>query len=95
MRYLGDHRDQNMPSVAVSTVLPGDRLWTRTGKAIPVDCVRESGSEVCDEALLTGQSAQVRHAAGMALIAGAINCGAATTVRAVATVDESAERRLL
>ncbi len=95
MRLGGDHHDQSMHSVAVSTVQPGDRLWIRTGEAIPVDCVLESGSAVCDEALLTGESAQVRHAAGDALIAGAINCGGAITVRAVATVDESTERRLL
>ena len=95
MRFRGDHRDQNMHSVAVSTVQPGDRLWIRTGEQIPVDCVLESDSAVCDEALLTGESAQVRHAEGEALIAGAINCGGAISVRAVATVDESTERRLL
>ena len=95
MRFRGDHRDQSMHPVAVSTIQPGDCLWIRTGEAIPVDCVLESGSAVCDEALLTGESAQVRHAAGEALIAGAINCGGAITVRAVASVDESTERRLL
>ncbi len=95
MRFRGDHRDQNMQAVAVSTVQPGDRLWIRTGEAIPVDCVLESGNAFCDEALLTGESAQVRHAAGEALIAGAINCGGAITVRAVATIGESTERRLL
>ena len=95
MRFRGDSRDQNTHSVAVSAVQPEDRLWIRTGEAIPVDCVLESGSAVCDEALLTGESAQVRHASGEALLAGAINCGAAITVRAVATVDESTERRLL
>ncbi len=95
MRFRGDYRDQNMHSVAVSTVQPGDHLWIRTGEAIPVDCVLEDCTAICDEALLTGESAQVRHAAGDALIAGAINCGGAITVCAVATVDESTERRLL
>lgn len=95
LRFRGDYRDQNTDSIAVSTVQPGDHLWIRTGEAIPVDCVLESGSAVCDEALLTGESAHVRHAAGEALIAGAINCGGAITVRAVSTVDESTERRLL
>lgn len=95
MRFSGDHRDQTVHSIAVSVVQPGDHLWIRTGEAIPVDCVLESGTAVCDEALLTGESAQVRHAAGEALVAGAINCGGAITVRALATVDESTERRLL
>ena len=95
MRFLGDHRDPHMHSVAVATVQPGDRLWIRTGEAIPVDCMLESDSALCDEALLTGESAQVRQAAGEVLIAGAINCGGAITVRATATVDESTERRLL
>lgn len=95
MRFFDDGRDQNTQAVSVSTVQPGDRLWIRTGEAIPVDCLLESGSAVCDEALLTGESAHVRHAVGEALIAGAINCGGAINVRAVATVDESTERRLL
>ncbi len=95
MRFCGDGRDQNMSAVAASAVRPGDRLWVRTGEAIPVDCTLESGAAVCDESLLTGEAAQVRHAAGETLIAGAINCGGAITVTAVATVDESTERRLL
>ena len=95
MRFRGDYRDQNMHSVAVSTVQAGDHLWIRTGDAIPVDCVLEDCTAICDEALLTGESAQVRRAAGEALIAGAINCGGAITVCAVANLDESTERRLL
>ncbi len=95
LRFHGGHSDQTTHAIAVSTVQPGDRLWIRTGEALPVDCLLESSSAVCDEALLTGESAQVRHAAGEALIAGAINCGGAITVRAVATMDESTERRLL
>ncbi len=95
MRIFESDGDECMRAVAISTVRPGDRLWIRTGEAIPVDCMLESACAVCDEALLTGESAQVRRAAGETLIAGAINCGGAITARAVATVDESTERRLL
>lgn len=84
-----------MTPVAAAAVAVGDRLLVRTGEAIVVDGTLESAVALCDEALLTGESSGVRHVAGDALAAGAINLGDAFTLRATATVDASTERRLM
>jgi len=80
--------------INVSRLNIGDRLWVRTGEAIPVDGLLESDSALCDESLLTGESAAVRHVRGEALVAGAINSGAMLTMRTTATAESSTSRRL-
>lgn len=82
-------------AIAVDTIVAGDYLWIRTGEAIPVDGVLESGAADCDESLLTGESASVRRTRGQTLIAGAVNAGAAIAMRATSTADTSTARRLL
>jgi len=84
-----------MTPVSAGAVTAGDRLLVRTGESVMVDGTLESAVALCDEALLTGESNGVRHVAGEALAAGAINLGAAFTMRATATVDASTERRLM
>lgn len=79
----------------VNAVVPGDRLWIRTGEAIPVDGVLESASAEFDESALTGESASVLRHREQAVIAGSINSGAATMIRATCTVETSTLRRLL
>lgn len=80
--------------VSAAKLAIGDTLRVRTGEAIPVDGTLESESALCDESLLTGESAAVRHVRGETLVAGAINCGTMFTLRATATIESSTARRL-
>ncbi|MEQ1594468.1 MAG: cation-translocating P-type ATPase [Casimicrobium sp.] len=80
--------------VNVSRLNIGDRLWVRTGEAIPVDGALESDTALCDESLLTGESSAVLHVRGEVLVAGAINSGAMLTMRTTATAESSTSRRL-
>ena len=79
----------------VDALQPGDRVWVRTGEAIPVDGQLDSEIALCDESLLTGESVSVRRQRGENVVAGAINLGAPITVRATATAATSTEQRLL
>ena len=85
----------NMSPTPVDQIVAGDRLWIRTGEAIPVDGVLESDVADCDESLLTGESASVRRFSGQPIVAGAVNAGSAIVVCAVRTVDASTTRRLM
>ena len=74
--------DQGSDRIALEQVAAGDRLVVALGAVIPVDCVLESGTALVDESLLTGEAVPVTRSAGMTLPGGAINLGAACTVRA-------------
>jgi P-type Cu2+ transporter len=84
-----------MSPIAISELAIGDRVWVRTGEAVPVDGTLESAAADCDESLLTGESASVHRLQGQPIVAGAINTGAAFVIRATATVEASTEQRLL
>jgi P-type Cu2+ transporter len=84
-----------MSSVAIGEFAIGDRIWVRTGEAVPVDGTLESAAANCDESLLTGESAIVQRSMGQPVVAGAINTGAAFVIRATATVEASTEQRLM
>jgi len=68
--------------IPLEQVAVGDRLVVALGAVIPVDCVLESAATLFDESLLTGEAAPVTRATGATLPGGAINLGAACTVRA-------------
>ncbi len=81
--------------VGVNAVGIDDRLWVRTGEAVPVDGVLESAEADCDESLLTGESASVRRISGQTLFAGTINAGASIVLRATHTVEASTAQKLM
>lgn len=95
MRLESDDSNGGMSPCSVDAVVPGDRLWVRTGEAIPVDGILESTAAECDESLLTGESATVRRSRGQPLVAGAVNAGAAIAMRATSTAEASTARRLM
>ena len=74
--------------VALERVRVGDRLVVALGAVIPVDGVLESATLV-DESLLTGEAVPVSRAAGGLVSGGAINLGAACTVRASSDAGHS------
>lgn len=86
---------EQMSLTSINTVAIGDRLWIRTGEAVPVDGILQSAIADLDESLLTGESASVRRLVGRTINAGAVNAGAAIVIRTTHTVEASTERRLM
>ena len=95
MRIESISGNERMSLAPIDAVAIGDRLWVRTGEAVPIDGILESASADLDESLLTGESASVRRLVGRAINAGAVNAGAAIVIRTTHTVEASTERRLM
>ena len=95
MRIDSTDGNEQMSLTPISAIAVGERIWIRTGEAIPVDGILESAIADLDESLLTGESASVRRLEGRAVSAGAINAGAEIVVRTTHTVEASTERRLM
>jgi Cu2+-exporting ATPase len=83
--------------VPASSLRGGDRVSVRGGESVPADGVVE-GEAIVSEALLTGESAPVRKAAGDCVIGGSVNCGDAfifTVTHAGGDTALSALRRMM
>jgi Cu2+-exporting ATPase len=78
-RLRGDGQSERVP---LQQLVAGDRLVVPLGAVIPVDCTLESGPTLIDESLITGEALPVTRASGARVPGGAINMGAACTVRA-------------
>ena len=59
--------------VAVSELVPGDRVMVRPGETIPADGLVEEGRSSVDESLLTGESLPRPREAGDELVGGSVN----------------------
>ncbi|WP_208985158.1 cation-translocating P-type ATPase [Stappia sp. P2PMeth1] len=80
---------QDIETVAVESLFPGDTILVRPGERVPVDgTVREGASEV-DEALLTGESLPVAKTPGDQVIGGTINGSGGLTVEVTAVAGDS------
>ena len=73
------HGDHVMP-VPVAQLKVGDHVVVRPGAAVPTDGVVVDGESHVNEALLTGESAQVAKVAGDTVIGGSINGSGSLTV---------------
>lgn len=80
--------DGRLEEVPIEKVLPGDRLVIRQGDVAPVDGVLIEPA-LLDLSALTGESLPVRLAPGEAVMSGATNAGAATTMTATRIAAES------
>ncbi len=67
---LSEHGEQ---LVAVSELVPGDRVLVRPGETIPADGRVSEGQSSVDESLLTGESLPRARACGDRLVGGSIN----------------------
>ena len=74
------HGDHEM-RVAVSALKVGDHVLVRPGEAIPVDGVVTDGESDVDEALLTGESADVAKAPQDEVVAGSLNRSGSLTIQ--------------
>ena len=68
-------------TVAVSELVPGDRVLVGSGAVVPADGVLVDGRTEVDEALLTGEAQPRPRQAGQALIAGSVNLGPPVTLQ--------------
>jgi Cu2+-exporting ATPase len=85
-RLRGDGQSERVPLQQIGA---GDLLIVPLGAVIPVDCTLESGATLIDESLITGEAVPVARETGARLPGGAINLGAACTVRASADARHS------
>ena len=95
MRIDSTGANEQISLAAIDSISIGDRLWIRTGEAVPVDGILESAAADLDESLLTGESASVRRLIGSSVNAGAVNAGGAFVICTTHTVGASTERRLM
>ncbi|MCA8426179.1 heavy metal translocating P-type ATPase [Burkholderia seminalis] len=75
-------------SVAVETLVPGDRLLVRSGECVPVDGTLTDDAEL-DESMLTGESSIQRRRSGENACSGAVNAGAPFDMAARTTAGDS------
>jgi len=84
-RYSGN----DLESIPIGEVRPGDVLLVKHGEVVPVDGFLVSENCVLDESALTGESRPVERSKGEPLRSGAVNAGASLALRATATAEES------
>ncbi|KVV38133.1 cation transporter [Burkholderia territorii] len=75
-------------SVAVETLVPGDRLLVRSGECVPVDGTLTADAEL-DESMLTGESSTQRRCAGETACSGVVNAGTPFEMVARTTAGDS------
>ncbi len=83
------HRNDQLETVALDDVEPGDRLLIRQGDVLPVDGEVASGTAFLDMSALTGESLPVKLASGDAAMSGATNAGDAFDLTAVRAAGDS------
>lgn len=75
-------------SVALETIVPGDRLLVRSGEFVPVDGTLSDDAEL-DESMLTGESSTQSRRAGESACSGVVNVGAPFEMVARTTAGDS------
>jgi len=80
-RFNGDE----IVSVPVAALQPGDRVLVRPGERVPADGKVIGGASEIDESLITGETACRRTVAGMPVYAGSLNYAGTLTLRVTAT----------
>ena len=75
-------RGEGFADLPLDEVRVGDIIQVRPGETVPVDGTVQTGASLVDEAMLTGEPAPVRKAAGAAVTGGTLNTNGSFTVRA-------------
>lgn len=76
-------------TVAVSSLVPGDRIVVRPGDRIPADGEIEDGRSAVVQAAITGESIPVEKETGDSVFAGTINGAGALTIRVTKLSSET------
>ena len=72
----------------VSELIPGDRLWIKTGEIIPADAILMSVTAAIDYAFVTGESIPSVKVAGEMVYGGGRNAGDAIEMEVVKTFEQ-------
>lgn len=82
--------DGSIHAMPVSALKVGDLVLVRPGASVPADGMVAAGDSDVNEAMITGESAPVKKAAGASVIAGTINGSGSLRVRVTATGEKTA-----
>jgi len=88
-------RDGVQCVVPIRSITLGEAVLVRPGERVPVDGAVVEGVSEVDESMLTGESRPVRKAAGEGVCAGTINGVGVLTLRATATLRDTALGRII
>jgi heavy metal translocating P-type ATPase len=81
--------DGSFTDIAVSDVVPGDRILVRPSEIFPVDATLQSPGCEVDESSLTGESLPVERFAGDTILSGTINGQQAVEILAAKRAEDS------
>ena len=84
-RFMGDE----LISVPVAALAPGDRVLVRPGERVPADGVVVGGVSELDESLITGETMRRKIDVNAKVYAGSMNYSGALTVRVTAAGQDS------
>lgn len=87
--------DGSAMEIAISDVVPGDKLRIRPGEAIPVDGSVIEGRSAVDESMLTGEPAPVFKELGSSVTGGTINTTGSLVMRAQAVGSDTVLARIV
>jgi Cu+-exporting ATPase len=82
-------------SIAVSALLPGDRIVLVPGERVPTDGEVVEGGSAVDEAMLTGEAKPVEKSAGSKVFAGTSNVDGRLVVRVESTGESTALAQII
>jgi heavy metal translocating P-type ATPase len=83
------YRADDLETVQLEAVVPGDRLLVASGDLVPVDGTVAGGPAVLDESALTGEPLPVERSAGEQIRSGTVNAGGPFDLFATATAEDS------
>lgn len=89
-RYANRYQGNNLVQVALSAIVPGDRLLVRAGETVPVDGNLLSGHAELDASTLTGEPLPVSCTRGHRVQSGCVNAGAPFELLATHCAEDSA-----
>jgi len=88
-RQAHRHDIDQLETVALETVAPGDLILVRPGEVVPLDGLVVGAVAVTDESALTGEPIPVEHPAGDAVRSGVVNAGGPFDLRVTTSAAES------
>jgi len=87
--------DDEIIKVDPMHVVAGDKILVKTGERIPLDGIIIEGATTLDNTALTGESLPVDVSTGDQVLSGALNTGAAITIRTTGGYSDSTVSRIL
>jgi P-type Cu2+ transporter len=89
-RVSGEGAGERLEDVTVDQLREHDAVLVRPGAGVPADGVVRSGESSVNEAMITGESAPVKKAAGAKVIAGTVNGSGSLRVEVTGTGERTA-----